>query len=155
MILDRSSLPFSIKVADFDRDFAAISAIRTQVFQVEQGVDAALEFDGKDQTATHFLAFIGDEAVGTVRIRSLDLQTAKLERLAVLPNLRKHGIGRKIVETVLQFLANKNIADLRIHAQIAVVSFYQKLGFVTEGEEFDEAGIPHIKMNYEFRHLAN
>ncbi len=155
MILDRSSISFSIKVADFDRDFAAISAIRMQVFQVEQGVDAALEFDGQDAAATHFLAFVRDEAVGTARIRFLDSQTAKLERLAVLPNLRKHGVGRKIVETVLEFLANENIPDLRIHAQITVVAFYQKLGFVTEGEAFDEAGISHIKMNYNFRHLAN
>lgn len=157
MILDQFPIQFSIKVAEFDRDFAAISMIRTQVFQDEQGVDAALEFDGLDRGATHFLAYQGESAntscsraIGTARVRLVDSQTAKLERLAVLPDFRKYGVGRKIVETILEFLANKNISDLRIHAQISVVGFYQKLGFVAEGEEFEEAGISHIKMNYRF-----
>ncbi|MBD1845125.1 GNAT family N-acetyltransferase [Cyanobacteria bacterium FACHB-63] len=139
-----------IKVASFERDYNDIVAIRTRVFQEEQGVDAALEFDGRDQAATHFLACWGEGAIATARIRFLDANTAKLERLAVLATFRNQGIGRKIVETALEFLADKNISDLRIHAQTSVIVFYQKLGFVTEGEEFEEAGIPHIKMNYKF-----
>ncbi|MBE9010865.1 GNAT family N-acetyltransferase [Pseudanabaenaceae cyanobacterium LEGE 13415] len=150
MIVDTDPIHFSIKVADFERDFQNIVAIRTSVFQDEQGVDSALEFDGLDESATHFLAYEGDRAIGTARVRFLDVHTAKLERVAVLADRRKYGIGRKIVETALEFLANKNISDLRIHAQISVVAFYQKLGFVAEGEPFDEAGIPHIKMSYKF-----
>ncbi len=154
MIADSVPIDFSIKVAEFDRDFSDIFAVRSRVFQDEQGVDPALEFDGLDQVATHFLAYEGERAVGTARIRFLDSHTAKLERVAVLANRRRHGIGRKIVETALEFLASKNISDLRIHAQISVVAFYQKLGFVTEGEEFEEAGISHIKMNYKFRNFS-
>ncbi|GAP94089.1 GNAT family N-acetyltransferase [Leptolyngbya sp. NIES-2104] len=150
MIVDAAPNHFSIKVVNFDRDFQDIVAIRMSVFQDEQGVEPELEFDGLDEAATHFLAYDRDSAVGTARVRFLDAHTAKLERVAVLLDRRKYGIGRKIVETVLEFLANKNISDLRIHAQISVVAFYQKLGFVTEGEPFDEAGIPHIKMNYKF-----
>lgn len=150
MILERSPVQPTIKVADFQRDFEAIQMIRTRVFQIEQGVDAALEFDGLDADAVHFLAYIGQDAVGTSRIRFIAQQRAKMERLAVLPELRKYGVGRKIVESVLEFLANKNITSLQIHAQTAVVGFYQKLGFATEGEEFEEAGIPHIKMSYTF-----
>lgn len=150
MVIDASPIHFSIKVAEFDRDFQDIVAIRTRVFQAEQGVDPALEFDGLDQTATHFLAYDGESAIGTARVRLIDAQTAKLERVAVLPERRKYGIGRKIVQTALEFLADKNISDVRIHAQISVVAFYQKLGFVAQGEAFEEAGIPHIKMNYKF-----
>ncbi|MEP0916805.1 GNAT family N-acetyltransferase [Leptolyngbya sp. DQ-M1] len=139
-----------IKVASFERDYSDIVAIRTRVFQEEQGVDAALEFDGRDQAATHFLAYWGERAIATARIRFLYARTAKLERLAVLATFRNQGIGRKTVETALEFLADKNISDLRIHAQTSVVAFYQQLGFVTEGEEFEEAGILHIKMNYKF-----
>jgi len=149
-MLERSPVQPTIKVANFQHDFEAIQMIRTRVFQIEQGVDAALEFDGLDANATHFLAYMGQDAVGTCRIRFITPQRAKMERLAVLPESRKYGIGRKIVETVLEFLANKNITSLQIHAQTAVVGFYQKLGFTTQGEEFEEAGIPHIKMSYTF-----
>jgi predicted GNAT family N-acyltransferase len=150
MILDPSPTQPTIKVADFDRDFEAIAMIRTQVFQLEQGVDPALEFDGLDAEAIHFLAYVGQNPVGTSRIRSISPQQAKMERLAVLPELRKYGVGRKIVEAVLEFLAGKDIKVVHIHAQTQVIGFYQKLGFIAQGEEFEEAGIPHIKMSYTF-----
>lgn len=150
MTLDRSLSQPTVKIADFQRDFEAIRMIRTHVFQIEQGVDAALEFDGLDADAIHFLAYVGSVAVGTSRIRLISPNQAKMERLAVLPESRKYGIGRKIVETVLDFLAEKKTKTLQIHAQTAVVGFYQKLGFTPEGEEFEEAGILHIKMSYIF-----
>lgn len=137
----------TVRVADFVHDRDAISAIRSQVFQIEQGVDAALEFDGLDDQAVHFLAYLNTQPVGTLRIRLIDSDTAKLERLAVLSQFRNYGIGKKLMETALEFLFDKNIADVRIHAQEAVIEFYQKLGFVPEGERFEEAGIVHRKMN--------
>ena len=143
MIVEKTT----IKLADFTHDRDDISSIRIQVFQLEQGVDSALEFDGFDEQAIHFLAYFDTQAVGTTRIRLLDETTAKLERLAVLPNFRKYGIGRKLMETALEFLSKRNFLIVRIHAQAAVKEFYQKLGFVAEGAIFEEAGIPHIKMS--------
>ena len=36
--------------------------------------------------------------------------------------------------------------DLHLHAQSWTVPFYESLGFVIDGDEFDEAGIPHRPM---------
>ncbi|MDZ8185556.1 MAG: GNAT family N-acetyltransferase [Nostoc sp. ChiSLP02] len=135
-----------IKVAKIPEDFPAIAAIRKSVFQDEQGVDDALEFDGNDEISDHLIAYLDDKPVGTTRIRYLDDQTAKIERLAVLSRFRGQGIGKKITENALLFLASKNIREVVIHAQDYVKSLYQKLGFVEEGEIFEEVGIPHVKM---------
>jgi predicted GNAT family N-acyltransferase len=137
----------TVKLTDFTTDRDAIVQIRSHVFQQEQGVPVELEFDGKDEQATHFLAYFDTQPVGTVRIRMLDDTTVKLERLAVLPQFRTFGIGRKIMETALEFLSRQKITTVRIHAQEAVKEFYQKLGFVAEGAIFEEAGIPHLKMS--------
>jgi len=40
----------SIRLADFSEEFSQIKAIRRVVFQEEQGVEEALEFDGKDDS---------------------------------------------------------------------------------------------------------
>lgn len=136
----------TVKLAKLPNDFPAISAIRSTVFQREQGVDADLEFDGKDEEAFHFLAYVNDRPVGTARIRFLDASTAKLERLAVLAESRKQGIGKQIMQAAIAFLGEKNVSEIRIHAQEPVKEFYEQLGFVAEGDRFDEAGIPHIKM---------
>jgi predicted GNAT family N-acyltransferase len=135
-----------IKIADFPEEFPAIAAIRKSVFQEEQGIDPALEFDGKDETSQHLIAYLDDKAVGTTRIRYLDHKTAKIERLAVLSTVRGQGIGKKIMENALQVIASQNIREVVIHAQTSVKVLYQKLDFVEEGEVFEEAGITHVIM---------
>jgi predicted GNAT family N-acyltransferase len=149
MINDRSVV--ALKLAQLPQDLPAIVAIRVAVFQVEQGVDAALEFDGLDNGATHFLAYLNDRPVGTLRIRFLDPAlepaTAKLERLAVLAEARGKGIGKQIMTTAIAYLCEKSILEIRIHAQEPVKEFYEQLGFVAEGTRFYEANIPHFKMS--------
>lgn len=135
-----------IEIADLATDQPLIHQIRYQVFQVEQGVSPALEFDGRDELAQHLLAYLNDRPVGTARLRSLTAQTAKIERLAVLQEARGAGIGRKIVETALACLRSAGMTEVEIHAQAHLQPFYQQLGFQPEGEIFAEAGIPHVKM---------
>jgi predicted GNAT family N-acyltransferase len=36
---------------------------------------------------------------------------------------------------------------VRLHAQMPVVPFYERIGYVAEGPAFDEAGILHRKMS--------
>ncbi|MEI1374013.1 GNAT family N-acetyltransferase [Nostoc sp. UHCC 0926] len=139
-----------IRVAELPEEFPAIQAIRISVFQQEQGVDPALEFDGKDDISDHLIAYLDGEAVGTTRIRYLDEKTAKIERLAVLSIARGQGIGKKIMVEALQVIARRNIPEVVIHAQEYVKSLYQKLDFVEEGEIFQEAGIAHVIMRKKF-----
>ncbi|MGF1935672.1 MAG: GNAT family N-acetyltransferase [Nostoc sp. ChiQUE02] len=138
-----------IKIAELPEEFTAIKAIRKSVFQDEQGVDPALEFDGKDEISDHLIA-VNVQAVATARIRYLDDKTAKVERLAVLSTVRGKGIGKKIMENALQVIANKNISEVVIHAQEYVKDLYKKLHFVEEGEIFEEGSIPHVTMRKKF-----
>ena len=135
-----------IKTVDYRNEIAAIAQIRTTVFQHEQGVSAELEFDGKDVSAIHLLAYLDNKAVGTARIREIDAGTAKIERLAILPEARKQGIGRKLMETALKVISEQNKSSVIVHAQEYIASLYQQLGFVIVGERFNEAGITHVKM---------
>lgn len=135
-----------IRIAQIPAEFPAIAAIRKTVFQEEQAVDPILEFDGKDETSAHLIAYLNHQAVGTARIRYLDQQTAKIERLAVLSVARGQGIGRKIMEKALEVVASYNISEVIIHAQVYIKSLYQTLDFIEVGDIFLEAGIPHIEM---------
>ncbi len=135
-----------IKTAESPQDFSAIESIRRNVFQLEQGVDPALDFDGKDALSEQIIAYLDGEPVGTARIRYLDCKTAKIERLAVLSSARGKGIGKQIMEKALDIASENNIERVVIHAQEHVKGLHQKLGFEPEGEIFEEAGIPHVKM---------
>ena len=136
----------SLELVDYTDKISEIKPIRIQVFQVEQGVDPALEFDGLDETAEHILAYLDNQPVGTLRIRYLDKQLAKIERLAVLSTARGQGIGRKLTEKAIDVLEQKEISKVMIHAQEYVKGLYEKLGFEQVGGIFEEADIPHVKM---------
>lgn len=134
------------KVVPYAKAEAAIRAIREQVFQVEQGVEPALDFDGLDEAALHIVAYDGAEAIGTARIRYLSDDLVKIERVAVLSRYRGRGVGREIMETAIAFLEQQPVSQIKVNAQVQVKAFYQKLGFEPWGDEFDEAGILHVEM---------
>jgi predicted GNAT family N-acyltransferase len=136
----------TIRVVKYDEAIADIQAVRHAVFQIEQGVDPALEFDGEDEAATHLLAYVDQTAVGTTRMRYLGDRLAKVERVAVLPSHRGQRIGRLLMEEAIAHLRANQIVTVKINAQTHARQFYEKLGFLQVGDEFEEAGIPHIEM---------
>ena len=135
-----------IKTVRYQDELAAIKGIRTTVFQQEQGVSADLEFDGLDEGASHLLAYLNGKAVGTARIREIDGDTAKIERLAVLSSARKLGVGKGLMRSALNTILEQNKSLAIVHAQEHIADLYQQLGFAIVGERFTEAGIPHVKM---------
>ncbi len=136
----------TLKVFAYPEEFSQMQAIRRTVFQEEQGVDPSLDFDGLDETAEHILAYLDHQPVGTARVRYLNQQTAKIERLAVLPTARGLGLGKKLMEKAIDIASQKDVEEVAIHAQEYVKGLHQKLGFEQVGDIFYEAGIPHVEM---------
>lgn len=135
-----------IAIASYAECLEPINAIRTKVFQEEQGINPELEFDGLDSAATHLLAYVDGHPVGTARIRSIDEKTIKIERLAVLPEARRKGIGKQLTQKALDFAQEHHYQTVILNSQVYIKSLYEKLGFRQLGDVFDEAGIPHVKM---------
>jgi predicted GNAT family N-acyltransferase len=120
--------------------------VRNKVFVVEQGVHPTIELDEHDVHATHFLAQWNEEPVGAARIRLLDPNTAKVERVAVLQSYRGRHIGVKLMEAIEATAKTKGLAKLKLNAQKHAEPFYTSLGYISSGQPFDEAGIIHIAM---------
>ncbi|MCI4662649.1 MAG: GNAT family N-acetyltransferase [Neomegalonema sp.] len=102
--------------------------------------------DPHDPASTHYLALIGDEAVATARARMVD-GVMKIQRVAVLKALRGRGIGRALVERIVE--DHPEIDKFAISAQVEAVPFYRALGFAAHGHEYLDAGIPHRDMSLE------
>jgi predicted GNAT family N-acyltransferase len=129
-----------------DGRLVAAHAVRRTVFIEEQGVSEALEMDGADAECRHFLASRDGVPVGTARLRPLGNGAAKIERMAVLAPHRRAGVGRGLIARIEAEAARSGIAQLVLHAQTHAAAFYGRLGYVSEGSEFEEAGIPHVAM---------
>ena len=133
--------------ADFERDYAALRAVRFAVFVDEQQIPRDLEMDDRDVECLHWLATDErSEPIGTVR---LDLRAlGKIGRLAVLAPARGHGVGRALMARVHELARERGLASVWCHAQISAAPFYERLGYRVTSEPFEEAGIEHVKMEY-------
>ncbi len=118
-------------------------AIRRQVFCIEQNVSEEIEMDEFDDVATHILAFINDKPAGTARWRFTE-EGAKMERFAVLKEYRGKDVGEALVKYTLDKLKDNDF--IYLNAQESVIKFYEKFGFLSVGNRFYEADIPHKKM---------
>ena len=143
MLLSTNMNNLLIKKITSSEDIQIALDIRYKVFVEEQDVPFEDEREGFDPESHHYLVYIKKQPVGAARWRYTD-NGIKLERFAVLEEFRGHGLGKALV----QYIVNDLPAGKRIylHAQIQVVEFYIKLGFQKIGDLFDESGIDHYEM---------
>ncbi|KYC88102.1 GNAT family N-acetyltransferase [Bacillus velezensis] len=120
--------------------------IRKEVFVKEQHVPEEEEIDQFEDTSEHIVIYDGGQPVGAGRWRLKDGH-GKLERICVMKSHRSLGVGAIIMQALEKAAAAKGADSFILHAQTQAVPFYEKQGYrVTSGEEFLDAGIPHLEM---------
>jgi len=120
--------------------------IREMVFIIGQNIEREIELDGKDEEALHFLLKHFSMPIATARARQIEDGVWKIERVAVLKEYRAYGYGKRIMEDIERVLKEKGAKKYVLNAQIQVQGFYEKLGYTVVSDVFEEAGIPHVKM---------
>ncbi len=120
--------------------------VRRAVFIDEQGVDEADEMDNKDGVATHIVVTDDGDPVATARFRLVEPTTVRIERVAVLESYRGEGLGEKVMDIAESRARERGATSAFLHGQLRVAAFYERLGYERVGEQFEEAGIPHVEM---------
>jgi predicted GNAT family N-acyltransferase len=135
--------PISIRILPWPAAHADATRVREAVFVVEQRVPAEIELDEWDPRCDHALAFeSGGGVVGTGRL----LPDGHIGRMAVLREWRGQGVGGCILVALVERAAERGMTRLVLNAQTHAVPFYSRYGFAVFGDEFLEAGIPHVAM---------
>lgn len=126
--------PASVEIVRSIDELQQASAIRAVVFIGEQLCPYVEEYDGNDLCATHFLARVEDEVIGTLRIRFF-ADFAKLERLAVLPSYRGCGVGAELVTKAISHIQLKGYRVFQLHAQVRLIPFWKRWAQPSEQDE--------------------
>ncbi len=126
---------------------AELRQVRTRVFIEEQGVPTAMEWDAIDAAANHAIArnTLG-MPLGTGRGFFNGAGEYRIGRMAVTAALRGHGIGRRILDALMDAGRAQGAQRVALSAQTSAVPFYLRAGFSTQGDVYDDAGIAHIEM---------
>jgi predicted GNAT family N-acyltransferase len=134
-----------IRVAANSSEIDEALELRRRVFVGQQGVTLDADRDGLDPTALHLVAVDDGRVIGTCRL-VFDGALARLGRMAVEDDYRGRGLGAAILTEAEQQARAAGSERIRLHAQIAARSLYERGGFVVQGQEFMEEGIPHLTM---------
>ena len=117
-----------ITVARTFDDLMRVAAIRNSVYIGEQECPFHEEYDGNDLSATHLLAYIGDEPVGCLRLRFF-ADFAKFERMAIRKEYRKSHAAIQLARAGFKFCQKKGYQRVYGHIQERLVGFWSRFGF--------------------------
>ena len=145
-----------IRITPGDPLYAQEVALREQVLLRPLGLDFKRFVDlfpGYEDRFEHFVAVFdhpaGQRVIGCVLLLPDEPErgVGKLMQMAVDPQRQGEGLGRRlVVELECRAFGELGLRELFCHSQRGAKGFYEKLGWARDGEEFSEAGIPHVKM---------
>jgi ElaA protein len=130
-------------------DLYDIVALRTAIFIVEQNCPYQ-DSDGADRVSHHlWTRDANGEIAAYLRVVPPGVKYAEpsLGRIASAASARRTGLGRALVlEGIARVADLYGSTPIRIGAQRYLLRFYEQLGFVSTGYEYDEDDIPHTEM---------
>lgn len=125
--------------------------LRRELLRRPLGLDFTPEELAQEKHDTHLAALDADRVVGTLLLRKVDERTARIMRMAVVPEAQGRAIGRALVEWAEGIARERGFETIMMHARSSAIGFYEKCGYHTVGDEFLEQGIPHIRMEKALR----
>ncbi|WP_407303485.1 GNAT family N-acetyltransferase [Acinetobacter sp.] len=137
---------FTIRAGSWDKLQNDAKLIREQVFIQEQQIAVEDEWDAEDTVSVHFVVYDQDQPIATARL----LQNNSVGRVAVLKSHRGVGIGKLLMQQIIQQANHEQREFLTLSSQAHAIQFYAGLGFKVEGEQYLDCGIPHIDMRLLF-----
>ena len=137
---------FSICTGRWDELQNDAKLIREQVFIQEQQIAVEDEWDAEDAVSVHFVIYDQDQPIATARL----LKNNSVGRVAVLKSHRGVGIGKLLMQQIIQKANHEQREFLKLSSQVHAIQFYAGLGFNVEGEQYLDCGIPHVDMRLLF-----
>jgi predicted GNAT family N-acyltransferase len=138
-----------VRLAESPAEVERCLRLRWTVFVEEQGVRPSDEVDGHDLSdAVHALASLDGVRCGAGRFVFVKPGVAKIERMAVIDDVRGRGVGRALLAFIEEEARRRGATRLALWAQVRARPFYEKAGYAAEGAEFDDGtGIMHVRMS--------
>jgi predicted GNAT family N-acyltransferase len=100
----------------------------------------------KEQQDILIGAFEVNKIVGCCVLTKVNERTIQLRQMAVNNEFQGKGVGKQIVQYAEKIAQEEKYETIMMHARSVAVSFYKKLGYAIEGNEFMEVSIPHFMM---------
>ncbi|MBE7719463.1 MAG: GNAT family N-acetyltransferase [Lacrimispora celerecrescens] len=122
---------------------AGVHYVRTETMVKGFRIPLHKEFDEGDSEESLYVLVLDDiYPVAACRIHVSDNEeTAKIERVSVLSEYRKKGVGRLLIEEAENWIRESGVKKICITSRDEAVGFYEALGYKADYNRQTDTGI--------------
>jgi predicted GNAT family N-acyltransferase len=128
------------------RQYEQACQLRDEILRKPLGLSLYDEDLQAESTFYHYGIFDEDTIIACVVAVPDTGSLVQIRQMAVARDHRSKGVGTHLMQYIEESLLKKGFSNFFLNARREAVSFYQKLGYRTIGDEFLEVSIPHRKM---------
>ena len=105
-------------------------------------------FRDKESSYLHIgcIENLDDKLIGGLVLAPVNDEEVRMMQVAVETRYQGEGIGRELVKYAEKRAKDSGFSKIIMHAMLSVVNFYEKIGYVQEGDIFEENGVTFAKM---------
>lgn len=122
-------------------------SLRDAVLRRPLGLSFTEEYLQKEINDQLIGCYTEDKLSACCILTPLNENTIQLRQMAVDNTQQRQGIGRQLIHFAEQVSKKNGFTQLMMHARKEAKGFYEKLGYVVQGPEFEEVGIAHYEMS--------
>ena len=143
-------LDMALKIIDHGtKDYEQMVKLRNDILRKPLGLYFTDEELQKEKNNLLIGAFEDDQIMGCCMLVEEDPQTIRLRQMAVINDLQGKGYGKVLMQFAENLARDRGYKKITMHARKNALGFYEKMGYKTKGEEFQEITIPHFVMEKE------
>ena len=124
--------------------------LRYEILRKPLGLNFTADDLIKEEKDIFIGCFEEDELIGCCSLVALDAHSYRLRQMAVKDNFQRKGVGKEIIQFSENYLREKGVKTLLLYAREVAIDFYEKIGYVKEGQPFEEVGLVHYLMRKNF-----
>ncbi|MEH0156908.1 GNAT family N-acetyltransferase [Limibacter armeniacum] len=137
-----------IKEVKFDSDeYRKTVALRDKVLRKPLNMEFS-EAELSNEFDSYHIAALNeeDEVLACLVLKPVTGTEVKMRQVAVDESQQGKGLGKLLVGFAELFAMDNGSELMTVHAREIALDFYLKLGYEKVGEQFEEIGIPHFKV---------
>lgn len=139
--------PLILEIAHGSADYHKVVQWRDKVLRRPLGLELTAADVAGEEAQRHFVLRKGREIQAGVIAVPAVAGVVRLRQMWVRDDMSGQGFGRALLEGVEAILRGEGYKLVVLNARLAVRGFYRNCGYLAEGPEFEEVGIPHIVMS--------
>jgi predicted GNAT family N-acyltransferase len=137
----------AFKIIDYGSpQYEQMVKLRDEVLRKPLGLCFTKEELEKEKDYLLIGAYEDDKMLACCMLVEDNAKTVRLRQMAVINDLQGKGIGKALMLFAENLARDRGYKKISMHARKNATGFYEKMGYVRVGNEFEEITIPHYLM---------